>query len=217
MPSCALKTVQSRNHNQNLSASFPWFTALSGHGLAGILLQGSWLLGLTFFYGVTTPWTDWLFKAMARGVAGLTTAMIFEQTLSFPLNSLRRPLAGGWAAVWIVTHLVHFGLLGSGLSAAGITTIINFLEGLLLASFMTATLTAYRSVKDGTSRPALSGSTFWPWLIAYGAVILFYRLFVPDFGRLTPADVPLIVIFSMAGNLLVGLLGTGLTVQFASE
>lgn len=82
---------------------------------------------------------------------------------------------------------------------------------------MTAILTAYRPVKEGIPQPTLTGATFWPWLIAYGTVILFYRLFVPDFGRLTPADVPLILMFSVAGNLLVGLLGTQLTRLSASE
>jgi hypothetical protein len=203
------------NNNSTPSASFPWFTALIGYSLAGVILQGSWLVGLTFFYGVTAPWTDWLFKAVAGGVAGLTTALILEQTLSFPRHALRGPLAGGWAIVWIMTHLVHFSLLGSGLSAAGITTIINLVEGLSLAALMAAIIKTQYLTFHSDSPP--TGSAFWPWVIAYGAVIVFYGLFVPDFGRLTPADVPLIVFFSVAGNLLVGLLGTHLTGRALSQ
>lgn len=200
------------NHDKTHPTSFPLIIALLGYGLAGLLLQGSWLLGLTFFYGVTAPWTDWFFKAVAGLVAGLTTARVLEQNLALPRNALRSSLAGGWMIVWFITHLIHFSLLGSGLSAAGITTLINVLEGLFIASLMAATLNA-QNVTDHAEKPLTLSSTFWPWLVAYGVVILFYRLFVPDFGRLTPSDVPVILLFSLAGNLIVGLLGTYLTVH----
>ncbi len=208
-----MKRIESMNRDDPAPISFPWFTAFLGYSLAGILLQGSWLLGLTFFYGVTAPWTDWLFQAIAGGVAGLTTALVLEQILSLPAKTLRGSLAGGWAVIWTITHLVHISLLGSGLSAAGITTIINIVEALCLSAFMVIVLKTLRSTPDADFPPA--GSAFWPWLIAYGAVIVFYRLFVPDFGRLTPSDVPVILLFSVAGNLLVGLLGTYLTGRFA--
>lgn len=200
------------NHEQTTLPSFPWITALLGYGLAGILLQGSWLLGLTFLYGVTAPWTDWLFKALAGLVAGLTTARILEQRLDMLPHTLRSSLAVGWMIVWLITHLIHFSLLGSGVSAAGITTIINVLEGIFIASLMAATLNGQNVTRD--AKPSLTmRSTFWPWLVAYGVVILFYRLVVPDFGRLTPADVPLILFFSVAGNLIVGLLGAYFTAR----
>lgn len=84
------------NHNHNPSVPFPWFTAIIGYSLAGILLQASWLLGITFFYGVTAPWTDWLFKAVAGGVAGWTTALVLERKLLLPPNTLRVRLKCRW-------------------------------------------------------------------------------------------------------------------------
>lgn len=200
------------NHDKTPLTSFPLIIALLGYGLAGILLQGSWLLGLTFFYGVTAPWTDWLFTALAGTVAGLTTARILEQSLGIAPHSLRPSLVAGWTIIWLITHAIHFGLLGSGLSAAGITTIMNVLEGIFIAAMMASTLNA-QSIAGNNERPLTVSSTFWPWLVAYGVVILFYRFFVPDFGRLTRADVPLILFFSVLGNLIVGLIGTYLTVR----
>ena len=200
-------------HNDKISLSpFPLIIALMGYGLAGILLQGSWLLGLTFFYGVSAPWTDWLFTALAGVVAGLTTARVLEQSLGIAPNRLRSSLVAGWTIIWLITHMIHFSLLGSGLSAAGITTVINILEGLFIAALMAAALNA-QNITENHERPWTMGSTFWPWLVAYGLVILFYRFFVPDFGYLTPADVPLILFFSVLGNLIVGLGGTYLTVR----